>query len=147
MRIGTLYAPFRGGLLAEADRALLQAGQADAVAQRALARVFGFVGMVGAAQLRDDPFLLLTDFLAGLKLPASSLQPDEGMLSLRADGTTWVMLAGTATRSALRAGLSAAHRRAAGRRPGGGGGGASGAAGAAAGRGVLCRYRSRAGAG
>ena len=97
MRIGTLYAPFRGGLLAEADRALLQAGQADAVAQRALARVFGFVGMVGAAQLRDDPFLLLTDFLAGLKLPASSLQPDEGMLSLRADGTTWVMLAGTAT--------------------------------------------------
>ena len=96
-RIGTLYAPYRHGLLAEADRALLQAGRVDALAERALAKVFGFVGMVDAAQVRGDPFLLLTDFFAALKLPESRLQPDEGMLSLRADGTTWVMLAGTAT--------------------------------------------------
>ncbi len=94
-RIGALYAPYRRGLLAEADRALLQAGRVDELAQRALAKVFGFVGIVDAAQVRGDPFLLLTDFFAALPLPASRVQPDEGMLSVRAEGTTWVMLAGS----------------------------------------------------
>ena len=94
-RIGALYAPYRRGLLAEADRALLQTGRVDELAGRALAKVFGFVGIVDAAQVRGDPFLLLTDFFAALPLPAQRLQPDEGMLSLRTDGTTWVMLAGS----------------------------------------------------
>jgi predicted exporter/predicted LPLAT superfamily acyltransferase len=95
-RIGALYAPYRRGLLAETDRALLQAGRVDELAQRALAKVFGFVGIVDAAQVRGDPFLLLTDFFAALPVPASRVQPDEGMLSVRAEGTTWVMLTGSA---------------------------------------------------
>ena len=95
-RIGALYAPFRRGLLAEADRDLLLAGRADTLAERALAKVFGFVGLVEARQLRADPFLLLTDFFAALPLPASRLQPEDGMLSLRDGDTAWVMLAGSA---------------------------------------------------
>ena len=96
VRIGALYAPYRRGLLAEADRTLLLSGRTDAIAERALARVFGFIGMVDARQLRADPFLLLTDFFTALPLPASRLQPDEGMLSVRDGDTTWVMLNGTA---------------------------------------------------
>ena len=96
-RIGELYAPYRRGLLAEADRTLLLAGRGDVLADRAAARAFGFVGMVNGRQLRADPFLLLTDFFTALPLPASRLQPDDGMLSLTEAGTTWVMLSGTAS--------------------------------------------------
>jgi predicted exporter/predicted LPLAT superfamily acyltransferase len=96
-RIGALYAPYRRGLLAGADRDLLLAGRADTLAQRALAKVFGFVGLVEAGQVRADPFLLLTDFFTALPVPASRLQPEDGMLSLRDGDTSWVMLAGTAS--------------------------------------------------
>ena len=97
-RLGALYFPHRHGLLSDADRALLAAGQGEAVATRALSQVFGFVGMADAGLLRADPFLLLQSFFTSLPFPMSRLAPDEGMLSLTQDGTTWVLVAGTLTR-------------------------------------------------
>ncbi len=125
-RIGALYAPYRRGLLAETDRSLLLAGRTDELADRALAKVFGFVGLVEARQVRTDPFLLLTDFFAALPLPASRLQPEEGMLSLRDGDTSWVMLTGTASgepfaltfQQRIAGGLAAAQAEAAAAHPG-----------------------------
>ena len=94
LRLGALYAPYRDGLLADADRTLLQAGRVDTMAERAMAKVFGFVGMADAGQVRADPFLLLTDFFAALPLPASGFQPDDDAVTRRTDGVTWVLLCG-----------------------------------------------------
>ena len=91
-RIGGFYAPYRAGLLAEADRDQLRAGNTQAIATRALSQVFGFIGMGDARMLRDDPFLLLPGFFAALPVPNARLAPDAGMLSLTQDGTTWVLI-------------------------------------------------------
>jgi predicted exporter len=97
-RIGAFYAPYRGGLLSDVDRDLLAAGKGSAVATRALSQVFGFIGMGDAGLLRNDPFLLMPSFFAGLPLPMSRLTPDDGMLSVVQDGVTWVLVAGQLTR-------------------------------------------------
>ncbi|OIR10091.1 hypothetical protein GALL_80190 [mine drainage metagenome] len=91
-RMGALYAPYRQGLLSERDRALLRGGQAQAVARRALSQVFGFVGTTSAALVRADPFLLTSDFFTGLPLPLSRLGLDDGLLTVRDQGLTWVMV-------------------------------------------------------
>ena len=91
-RIGALYFPFRGGLLADGDRRLLLAGNGDALATGALARAFGFPGMADARLLRHDPFLLLPSFLSGLSVPSSRLMPDDGMLTVRDGGMTWIVV-------------------------------------------------------
>ena len=96
-KIGALYAPYRAGLLSDRDRDLLRAGKGDVIATRALAQVFGFVGVGDAAMLRADPFLLLPAFFAGLPLPMSGLTPDDGMLTVTRDGMTWVLVAGSLT--------------------------------------------------
>jgi predicted exporter len=96
-QMGTLYFPYRQGLLAEDDRQRLQQGQGAEVALRALSQVYGFVGMTDAKLLRADPFLLMQSFFTGLPLPLSRLSLDEGMLSLRQDGTTWILVAGRLT--------------------------------------------------
>lgn len=91
-RIGALYFPYRAGLLSQRDRATLQAGNSQTIATRALSQVFGFVGMGDARMLRTDPFLLLPAFFADLPLPMAGVMPDEGMLSVVRDGTTWVLV-------------------------------------------------------
>ena len=96
-RIGMLYAPYRAGLLADADRDLLLLGKGPVIATRALSQVFGFVGLGDARLLQDDPFLLLPAFFAGLPLPMSRLAADDGMLSVTADGRTQVLVAGHLT--------------------------------------------------
>jgi predicted exporter len=96
-RIGALYAPYRAGLLSDADRDLLIAHKGSVIATRALSQVFGFIGLGDARLLRDDPFLLMPSFFAGLPLPMSRLTPDEGMLSVARDGKTWVLVAGQLT--------------------------------------------------
>lgn len=91
-RMGALYAPYRQGLLSAQDRALLRGGHAEEVARRALSQVFGFVGTTSAALVRADPFLLTSDFFTGLPLPLSRLALDDGLLTVRDQGLTWVMV-------------------------------------------------------
>ena len=96
-QMGELYFPYRRGLLADEDRRRLNDGREQEIATRALSQVYGMVGMADAALLRRDPFLLLPAFFNGLPLPLSRLSLDDGMLSLRDDGTTWVLIAGRTT--------------------------------------------------
>ncbi|NUB05973.1 hypothetical protein FW320_07265 [Azospirillum sp. Vi22] len=91
-RLGALYFPHRQSLLSDGDRALLTAGKGEEVATRALSQAFGFAGLVDAGLLRNDPFLLLPSFLTNLPFPLSRLTPDEGMLSVTENGTTWVLV-------------------------------------------------------
>ena len=91
-RLGRIYYAHRRGLLAREDRRLLHDGKGDVIADRALAQAFGFAGATNAAMLREDPFLLMPAFLAGLPTPASRMAMDDGMLSVRHEGTTWIML-------------------------------------------------------
>jgi predicted exporter len=92
--LGTLYFPYRSGLLSGDDRQRLLSGQAKTLETRALSQVFGIAGMADARLLRRDPFLLLPAFFAALPLPSSRLSIDDGMLSVTAAGTTWIMLSG-----------------------------------------------------
>ncbi len=90
--LGALYFPHRAGLLAEADRAALLAGQAPAVLERARALLFGPAGFGDAGLLARDPFLLLPAFFAALPLPQSRLAADDGQLVVQEGGMTWAFL-------------------------------------------------------
>lgn len=92
--MGAFYLQHRSGLLAPTDRAALQAGNTQAVAERALAQVYAVGGFADARLLRQDPFLLLPAFLTSLPAPLSRLAPDDGYLSVRNDGVTWVLITG-----------------------------------------------------
>lgn len=92
--LGRLYFPHRGGLLAGPDRALLEAGQGEEIAKRALAQAHGIGGMIDANLLRSDPFLLLPSFLAKLPFPMSRVGLDEGLLTVTDAGKTWVLFLG-----------------------------------------------------
>lgn len=91
-RLGAAYFPHRAGLLAEADRRLLEQGRADDLVTRALSQIFGFAGPADSRLLARDPFLLFPAFLAALPVPGNRLSLDDGMLSVVEDGTTWVMV-------------------------------------------------------
>ncbi len=90
--MGALYFPHRRGLLSDGDRALLLAGRGEDLALRALSQAFGVFGMADANLLRNDPFLLLPSFFTGLPFPLSRLTPDDGLLTVVEDGTTWVLV-------------------------------------------------------
>jgi len=91
-KLGTLYFPYRRGLLAESDRALLAAGQGEEVATKALAQAFGVGGIADGKLLRADPFLLLPSFFADLPLPLTRLRMDDGMLTVTDGNITWILL-------------------------------------------------------
>lgn len=93
-QVGELYYPYRGGLLSDGDRRRLQEGGGQEIATRALSQVYGLVGMGDARLLRADPFLLMPAFLAELPSPLSRLSLDDGMLTVRDQGTTWIFIAG-----------------------------------------------------
>jgi predicted exporter len=92
--LGAFYFRYRGGLLSEQDRRLLAAGDGAAVAERALAQVYGVGSFADAKLLAADPFLLLPRFLTGLPVPPSRLTLDEGRLSVQERDITWVLIAG-----------------------------------------------------
>ncbi len=91
-RLGTLYFPYRHGLLAESDRALLAAGHGEEVATKAMAQAFGVGGMADGSLLRADPFLLLPTFFADLPLPLTRLRLDDGMVTVTEDNMTWILV-------------------------------------------------------
>lgn len=95
--IGAAYYPYRAGLLAARDRQMLKAGRGEELAQQALAQIYGLGGMTGSSQVRSDPFLLFPRYIGDLPMPTTNLTLDDGMLSLTAEGKTWVMVAGTLT--------------------------------------------------
>lgn len=92
-RLGRIFFPYRRGLLSDTDRRRLLEGRGKEIADRALAQVFGFVGMADSNLLRNDPFLLLPSFITGLPAPMSRVSVDDGMLSVRDGGKTWILLA------------------------------------------------------
>lgn len=96
-RLGALYAPYRNGLLSETDRAALLQGNGQAVAERALAQVFGLVGMGDARLLRADPFLLLPGFLTSLPVPFPRVSVADGMPMVTDAGQHWVLVAARLT--------------------------------------------------
>ncbi|MBO0756539.1 MAG: hypothetical protein J2P54_11800 [Bradyrhizobiaceae bacterium] len=96
-RIGTLYFPYRRGLLSAADRTLLAAGEGQAVATKAMAQAFGVGGIADGNLLRSDPFLLLPSFLAGLPFPLTRLRMDDGMLTVTDGNVTWILVMATLT--------------------------------------------------
>ncbi len=91
-RMGTLYFPHRAGLLAEADRAVLLAGGAQLLVDRAQAMLFSPAGFGDAALLARDPFLLMPSFLAALPLPQTRLAAEDGVLVVRDGGMTWAFI-------------------------------------------------------
>lgn len=93
-KIGELYFPYRRGLLSENDRQSLLKGNTTDIVTRALSQVYSFMGVGSAHLLRSDPFFLLPSFLTSLPLPTSQLSLDDGLLTARADGLTWILIAG-----------------------------------------------------
>lgn len=91
-QLGRAFFPFRKGLLADSDRRRLEEGRGEEIVKRALSSVFGLVGMGDAKLLQHDPFLLLPAYFMNLPLPLSRLAPDEGILSVRDGGKTYVLI-------------------------------------------------------
>jgi predicted exporter len=92
--MGAFYLPHLGALLAPADRAALASANVEPVTQRALAQIYGVGGFADGRLLKDDPFLLFPAFLAALPAPLSRLALDDGYLTVKDEGTTWVLVTG-----------------------------------------------------
>lgn len=93
-QMATFYFPYGGDgtVLSAADRAALENGRANDIANRAVAQTFGFASPVDARLLSTDPFLLLPSFLSSLPVPLSRLALDDGLLTVIDDTTTWVFV-------------------------------------------------------
>ncbi|HEX3675572.1 MAG TPA: hypothetical protein VHU87_14975 [Rhizomicrobium sp.] len=91
-RMAAAYYPYRMGLLSEHDRAQLLAGKGQALIARTLANFYSPAGFANARLVAHDPFLLLPSFFLGLPVPQSRLTPDDGVLSLRDGGLTYVLV-------------------------------------------------------
>lgn len=91
-RVGSLFFRYRSGLLAPADRALLDADNGQQIVDRARAALYAPVPMVDAALMRADPFLLYPAWLASLPTPLPRLAPDDGILTVRDGGETYVLV-------------------------------------------------------
>jgi predicted exporter len=91
-RLGQKMFPFRHGLLADGDRQRLQNGREREIIKRALSEIYGPVGIGNAGLLKRDPFLLLPAYFADLPLPLSRMTADEGVLSVRDGGRTYMFI-------------------------------------------------------
>src|ERR1700683_1905260 len=90
--LSEMYFPYRLGLLSDADRERLRENKGEQIVDRAIASVYGPSSIVDANLLRRDPFLLMPEFLSNLPMPVAHLTPDDGVLSTRDGGETWVLL-------------------------------------------------------
>lgn len=91
-RLGEIFFPYRFGLLAPADRLRLEQGHGKEIVERALASVYGPMGIGDSALLQRDPFLLLPTYLADLPRPLPKLTLDDGVLSTEAGQEHGVLL-------------------------------------------------------
>jgi len=90
--LGAMYYPYRFGLLSAADHNRLEHDRGREIVDRAIATIYGPSSIADATLLRNDPFLLLPEFLSSLPMPIARLEPDDGVLSIRKKGITWVLL-------------------------------------------------------
>ena len=90
--LSEMYFPYRFGLLADVDRERLRQNKAEQIVDRAIASVYGPSSIVDANLLRRDPFLLMPEFLSDLPMPSARLVPDDGVLTTRDHGKTWVLM-------------------------------------------------------
>ncbi len=91
-RMGAAYFSHRSGLLSDADRKALLAGQGQMLVSRALSVLYGAGGFANAKLIAHDPFLLLPAFLIDLPVPKSRFALDDGVLSVRSRGLTYVLV-------------------------------------------------------
>jgi len=91
-KMGAAYFPYRAGLLSDADRVQLLAGDGQAVVSRALSMLYGPGGFADGKLLARDPFLLIPAYFLGLPVPQSKFAPDNGVLSLREGNITYVLV-------------------------------------------------------
>jgi predicted exporter len=90
--MGAMYFPYRFGLLTGADRERLEQNRGAEIVDRAIASIYGPSSIADANMLQHDPFLLTAQFLSNLPMPVARLTPDDGVLSIRDGGKTWVLL-------------------------------------------------------
>jgi predicted exporter len=91
-RMAAAYFLHRSGLLSDADRAALLAGQGKVLVSRALSVLYGAGGFANAKLVSHDPFLLLPAFFVDLPAPKSRFALDDGVLSVRSGGITYVLV-------------------------------------------------------
>ena len=85
------YREHAGGLVSEADRETLAAGEGNRLAQRTLHRLFGSPGPT-LFPLDHDPFGLLGGFVSALPLGFSGWRPEEGYLMATAEGRYYLLM-------------------------------------------------------
>jgi predicted exporter len=90
--LGTTLFRYHDGLLAPADRALLQENRGLTIVNRALANLYGPAPVADRALLREDPFFLFPDFLVQLPVPLPRVHVDDGILSVEDGGKNYVLL-------------------------------------------------------
>ncbi|WP_350040711.1 hypothetical protein, partial [Thalassospira sp.] len=61
-----LYGPYANGLLSDGDRVALKSGRGEALYQRTLQTLYSPASPFTNATLKQDPFLLMPEFLSGL---------------------------------------------------------------------------------
>lgn len=93
-RLGAAYFPYRAGLLADADRRLLLENRGEDILNRALSRIYGFVGLADSRLLTSDPFLLFPEFLKALPGAAGKTFYDDGLLTLNDNNIVWGVVSG-----------------------------------------------------
>lgn len=87
------YAPYRAGLLADADRQALLDDKASSVVRRSLQTLYGPLGAGSSALLESDPLLLFQRFLSNLGGEGSErLRLDKGYLVVREGETDYRLL-------------------------------------------------------
>ena len=86
------YRRHAGGLMSDADRKTLQAGEGKRLALRTLHRLYGSPAPP-LFPLDADPFGVLGGFVASLPLSFSGWRPEEGYLTAERDGRVYLLMA------------------------------------------------------
>ena len=92
---GAFYFPMRFQLLDHKARAVVEAGDIAAFERDIIKRYFGLGSSVSSEIIAKDPLLLLPSYLeARTSEAASRLRPENGYLTLRAQGKVFVVMTG-----------------------------------------------------
>jgi predicted exporter len=76
--VRSLYGPYASGLLSDSDRTALANGQAEQLYQRTLQQLYSPASSFTSTTLKQDPFLLMPEFLNGL---ATKLGPGNDIVT------------------------------------------------------------------
>lgn len=76
--VRNLYGPYASGMLSDSDRTALANGQAEQLYQRTLQQLYSPASSFTSTTLKQDPFLLMPEFLTGL---ATKLGPGNDIVT------------------------------------------------------------------